>query len=1254
LGDAKNLDVTTFNSSIFLTDNGGNGNLNDVMISNGTGDAPKWAQIADANVATGAEIDVNKLADGAPNQVLITNVDGVTVNWSDNLDLPGTLDVTGASKLDATLTVDGISNFNADVKIDGAQLEIYDGSANLMVEAGKGHFDEGFLTTQNASGTELVVLGSTNGLQGAVTVHDVDGIHGAIAFDGSNWVAGVQSHTLSAGAAVNEAGTLAELSVTNDGTEMFKADQLGDVYFTHHLKTFDNQIIIANGSDAPAGATDVPWVNFNNTTTHKTVLEIGRGTDGEVWAGYGVKVNDDNGTTRTGMGYQPALESWVAGVSGNPGYMAGAVTSGAGDARLSVMAPSDESPLMGGLVDEVFYANELGNVYAAGTLHVVGRTDIDADLHVDGATYLNDNLDVDGNAQFDADVNIVGSFGFDDGQTVDGIVTTIADPGLNTNLPTEKAVRDAIDAVTLQVAYNNGLAADPATRTINTTTGGPIQIRTNHPDGGLDVFAGGLSDNAIDANIVIRPYGDGVASQAAVIGSLQANANEAQTDFFGVLGAINDLGKAGVAGYTYDGANTVLGALAFNDGATTYAGYFEGKIAQIGSTNQVSFAGNVDATNGLDVTGADFTVGGSALTVTTAGVITQTGTGQVTFTGNVDATNGLDVTNADLSVGGTNFTVTTAGNVTAKGTLDVTGITTLNNSLKLKGASNTLTFPVPALTADYSITFPTVGPTAAKQILYTTTTANGTMAWGLVDHNMIDLTDNYDWTGNHTFSKNVTLGDGGVGDQILVNNTMWSVDASGNAKFAGTVSEMGTSPDWTITPAGDATFKGIVNLASASTLTSVLGAMNVAGVTNFDDVTESTSTTTGAVIVDGGVGIAKNLNVGGAFTIAGTMTMNGDVNMGNKAETAGIGAPDDLVTVSADFKVRNTTVTPIDVFSIDGLNGNTTTNGNLTVLAGLGTAGLITLGDLPTGGSHDVVKLLADLTINNGSNNVLTVDGATGNTVLHQSATFSMRNSSEVDKFTVDGSSGATVIQGTLNVTGLGTFKGGIQNDGISGGSALTVSDDLNVAYGLTVNGLATFNLGASVTAGALNVSGGVPTSLGGTLTVGGDASLNAKLNVNGATTLQSTLGVYGAISNPAAGNMQLAINDPDGVNITGDVNMYDNVTIGVNNTDNLTVNSTTTMNNKVTLGKELILSNAVIAAYGSLATTTASVIEYTDATHLTLITTELPTSGVAGQILYILNNTANPMTIVGEPVPAGNIATMMFVGGSWRTVNMP
>ena len=63
--------------------------------------------IVNADINANAEIAVSKLADGAARQLLQTDTAGTGVEWTSNVDVPGTLDVTGATTLDAGLTVDG-------------------------------------------------------------------------------------------------------------------------------------------------------------------------------------------------------------------------------------------------------------------------------------------------------------------------------------------------------------------------------------------------------------------------------------------------------------------------------------------------------------------------------------------------------------------------------------------------------------------------------------------------------------------------------------------------------------------------------------------------------------------------------------------------------------------------------------------------------------------------------------------------------------------------------------------------------------------------------------------------------------------------------------------------------------------------------------------------------------------------------------------------------------------------------------------
>lgn len=82
---------------------GDTGTVTSTMIANDT--------IVDADISSTAEIAVSKLADGAARQLLQTDAAGTGVEWTNNVDIPGTLDVTGATVLDSTLTVAGNGTF---------------------------------------------------------------------------------------------------------------------------------------------------------------------------------------------------------------------------------------------------------------------------------------------------------------------------------------------------------------------------------------------------------------------------------------------------------------------------------------------------------------------------------------------------------------------------------------------------------------------------------------------------------------------------------------------------------------------------------------------------------------------------------------------------------------------------------------------------------------------------------------------------------------------------------------------------------------------------------------------------------------------------------------------------------------------------------------------------------------------------------------------------------------------------------------
>ena len=86
-----------------------------------------------ANISAKAEIDVNKLKDGTARQLIQTDAAGTGVEWTSNIDVPGTLDVTGATTLDSNLGVTG--NITVSGTVDGRNVST-DGTKLDGIEAG--------------------------------------------------------------------------------------------------------------------------------------------------------------------------------------------------------------------------------------------------------------------------------------------------------------------------------------------------------------------------------------------------------------------------------------------------------------------------------------------------------------------------------------------------------------------------------------------------------------------------------------------------------------------------------------------------------------------------------------------------------------------------------------------------------------------------------------------------------------------------------------------------------------------------------------------------------------------------------------------------------------------------------------------------------------------------------------------------------------------------------------------------------------
>ena len=90
IAGTKVLDATSLGNNVLITS---------ANITDGT--------IVDADISASAEIAVSKLADGAARQLLQTDAAGTGVEWASNIDVPGTLDVTGAAVFDSSVSVSG-------------------------------------------------------------------------------------------------------------------------------------------------------------------------------------------------------------------------------------------------------------------------------------------------------------------------------------------------------------------------------------------------------------------------------------------------------------------------------------------------------------------------------------------------------------------------------------------------------------------------------------------------------------------------------------------------------------------------------------------------------------------------------------------------------------------------------------------------------------------------------------------------------------------------------------------------------------------------------------------------------------------------------------------------------------------------------------------------------------------------------------------------------------------------------------------
>jgi hypothetical protein len=255
--------------------------------------------VVNADISATAEIAVSKLADGNARQLLQTSANGNDVEWTDNVDIPGTLDVTGAAVFDTGITSAGDVTLNArsDLRFadaDSSNWVAFQGAATIAANVTwtlpSADGTSGQMLSTDGSGTLSwasagnVFLASANAFTGANTFTNSTGqiFRQAATQDGillrgraggtSSFTAEVVPTTLTA----SRTATLPDASITVAGTNLaqsYTAAQRGAISALTDGATITPDFAVANNFSVTLGG--------NRTLANPTNLTAGQ--SGCIW-----------------------------------------------------------------------------------------------------------------------------------------------------------------------------------------------------------------------------------------------------------------------------------------------------------------------------------------------------------------------------------------------------------------------------------------------------------------------------------------------------------------------------------------------------------------------------------------------------------------------------------------------------------------------------------------------------------------------------------------------------------------------------------------------------------------------------------------------------------------------------------------------------------------------------------------------------------------------------------------------------------
>lgn len=256
--------------------------------------------IVDADIASGAEIAVAKLADGAARQLLQTDAAGTGVEWTSNVDVPGTLDVTGAATFDSSVTVQG------DLTVNGTTTTI--DTTTLVVE------DKNIEIGKVATPTDVTADGGGITLKGSTdkTINWVDATD-AWTFSEHVNIASAKEYRI-AGTKVLDATSLGSAVVSSSLTSVgtistgtWNGTTVGTGYGGTGQTTYtDGELLIGKTDGTLAKATITQGSGVTITNGDGTITIAATGTGGTVTAVTGTSPIASTGGTTPDISIQDA------------------------------------------------------------------------------------------------------------------------------------------------------------------------------------------------------------------------------------------------------------------------------------------------------------------------------------------------------------------------------------------------------------------------------------------------------------------------------------------------------------------------------------------------------------------------------------------------------------------------------------------------------------------------------------------------------------------------------------------------------------------------------------------------------------------------------------------------------------------------------------------------------------------------------------------------------------------------------------